>query len=150
MPKERPSAGPKEVARHSVAVREVRSVGRSKEGGGMKSDRDLLELAAKAAGYANPTSDDDMWQHVESGQFHQWNPLDDDGDALRLAVKLGLSIHNEHENSGVTYCTRNDGEVFPDVFLVEGGDPPGIIDADYAGTRRAIVIAAAYLAESMP
>ena len=72
------------------------------EGKQMKSDRELLELAAKAAGY-------EVWQ----GRGHQadmlfmrlekpdptgkcsgreWNPLADDGDALRLATKLRISL----------------------------------------------------------
>ena len=55
-------------------------------------DKELLELAAKAAGitykyYSDPEGliiNDDQWPLVV------WNPLTDDGDALRLAVKLDL------------------------------------------------------------
>lgn len=43
-------------------------------------NRELLILAAKAAGYGN-----------EEGSGY-WNPLMDDGDALRLAVKLGIQV----------------------------------------------------------
>ena len=62
------------------------------------TDRELLELAAKAAGYAishrwneerlllNPPVIDLCIPGVSTG----WNPLTDDGDALRLAVKLEL------------------------------------------------------------
>ena len=63
------------------------------------TDRDLLELAAKAAGmWVNDFSLDDDYQpffHDERG-FRLawgkgwWNPITDDGDALRLAVKLDL------------------------------------------------------------
>ena len=55
------------------------------------SDRELLEMAAKAAGY-----DGLRWSMLRqcfydcSGIY--WRPLDDDGDALRLAVKLQLQI----------------------------------------------------------
>ena len=45
------------------------------------TDRELLELAAKACGL------EDAKMRIE---FNQWNPLDNDGDALRLAVKLNL------------------------------------------------------------
>ena len=45
------------------------------------TDRELLELAAKACGL------EEAKMRIE---FNQWNPLDDDGDALRLAVKLNL------------------------------------------------------------
>lgn len=60
------------------------------------TDRELLELAAKAAGidlsagfslrlnafYVEPKE--------ETGAYVGWNPLTDDGDALRLAVNLRL------------------------------------------------------------
>ena len=65
------------------------------------TDRDLLEKAAKAAGieihwHTNGTS----WApaadcgdfSVEYEGMHAWNPLTDDGDALRLAVKLNMDI----------------------------------------------------------
>lgn len=66
------------------------------------TDRDLLELAAKAAGI-----DHYIWvDHVidyDSPHYRQaaiqkgssadtWNPLTDDGDALRLAVRLGMDV----------------------------------------------------------
>lgn len=70
------------------------------------TDRELLELAAKAAGYElewrewitsrvgkfqtiKHTKHDGFWLEGKS-----WNPLTDDGDALRLAVKLGIDIEN--------------------------------------------------------
>lgn len=74
----------------------------------MSTDRELLELAAKA--YWAGEIDDVMsfyWDEQESAisythadnQDHNgndvellWNPLIDDGDALRLAVKLGISL----------------------------------------------------------
>lgn len=62
------------------------------------NDRELLELAAKAAGVAiiPCTCSDERWpfKHDESviGKRGHWNPLIDDGDALRLAIRL-----NEYE-----------------------------------------------------
>jgi hypothetical protein len=64
-------------------------------------DRELLELAAKAAGVTGGWGDKieyhngavdlrDVWI-LEGDDFVPWNPLTDDGDALRLAVELGLS-----------------------------------------------------------
>lgn len=60
------------------------------------SDRELLELAAKVAGYQFSTSIR-SFSHppvpvilAESGRWKQWDPLHDDGDALRLAVKLDI------------------------------------------------------------
>jgi hypothetical protein len=55
-------------------------------------DKKLLELAAKAAGIEYG------WQHIyddyegSTSEKWDWNPLSDDGDALRLAVKLGIKI----------------------------------------------------------
>jgi len=46
-------------------------------------DKELLKLAAKAAGI------EEAKLRIE---FNQWNPITDDGDALRLAVKLKLQI----------------------------------------------------------
>lgn len=45
-------------------------------------DRELLEMAAEAAGIEV--------RDMETGSYSMWNPLNDDGDALRLAVKLGM------------------------------------------------------------
>jgi hypothetical protein len=54
------------------------------------TDRELLELAAKAAGIL-------VYWHNSKQSFvrvpsPRWNPLTDDGDALRLAVKLKIQI----------------------------------------------------------
>ena len=62
----------------------------------MKTDRELLELAAKAAGIEIDW-DGDKALVVQLFRGHlknwfDWNPLEDDGDALRLAVKLNLQL----------------------------------------------------------
>jgi hypothetical protein len=66
------------------------------------NDKELLERAAKAAGIGIERSrlDDPMWNDFlltvrdprHAGKGVGWNPLTDDGDALRLAVTLRLSI----------------------------------------------------------
>lgn len=68
----------------------------------MTTDRELLELAAKAAGIE--IADESPWNGYDNGLgFYRlngdgssivwkWNPLDDDGDALRLAIKLKINI----------------------------------------------------------
>jgi hypothetical protein len=71
----------------------------------MKTDRELLELAAKAAGIKAKWFKVKKWKDYNGarwligsddifGTHHSkpWNPLTDDGDALRLAVKLGMEI----------------------------------------------------------
>lgn len=59
-----------------------------------------------------------------------WNPLEDGGDALRLAVKLKLTIHQWPNE--VCVCNEN-GAINESVARVED---------IYAATRRAIVSAA--------
>ena len=54
------------------------------------TDRELLELAAKASGELTAS-----WCGNDAyfdGVLSRWNPLEDDGDALRLAVKLELDV----------------------------------------------------------
>lgn len=59
------------------------------------TDKELLEKAAKAAGmvgYKYCESWKAIAQHDHGGFFGEsWNPLTDDGDALRLAVKCGIN-----------------------------------------------------------
>lgn len=98
------------------------------------SDRELLEMAAKAAGY-------DVMRTVSGHlvvDFKKWNPLEDDGDAMRLAVKLSMFIAICPQDE--TVCVELiENEVTADNF---NGDP-------CAATRRAIVRAAAELGKSM-
>ena len=92
------------------------------------TDRELLELAAKAAGLevVTPTM----------LTYGQWNPLTDDGDALRLAVKLQMHVNVYPTKTSVTA----DG-----VYLERLHD----IDSTKA-TRRAITRAAAEIGKAMP
>lgn len=63
------------------------------------TDRELLELAAKACGLKHVDYSGSGYtgslglQLVDGIGRHtlSWNPLEDDGDAFRLAVKLNLS-----------------------------------------------------------
>ena len=121
----------------------------------MSTDRELLELAAKAAGgkfspgttkhRTGETWDDWEWigpQGIDAPCFTGTGyPLTNDGDALRLAVILG----------------------FDEIAFFPLGDPPGITVNDIgisihetyaqdpcAATRRAIVRAAAEIGKAMP
>jgi hypothetical protein len=67
----------------------------------------------------------------------EWNPLVDDGDALRLAVKLEMNVE---------YCRRwNAARAIsnPDNSLAENHWAKNESLDPYAATRRAIVVAAA-------
>ena len=101
------------------------------------TDRELLELAAKAAGidwFDEPALQAGKGLHMKSGQF--WNPLACDGDALRLAVNLKLLIDTQY-NDGIGVGSAS----FEEVWETHGSDA-------YAATRRAIVRAAAEIART--
>ena len=119
-----------------------------------KSDRELLELAAKAAVVPAYWSTDGTLQArpifvVSAGGRHgtmpfeeEWNPLKNDCDALRLAVKLGLiiDIDTEEHHTEIEFTSN-----YEDKSLSEGHG----FDAT-AATRRAIVRAAASIGETLP
>lgn len=62
------------------------------------TDKELIELAAKAAGITGYRYSEGFgcmahWNESDGGWFDAcglWDPLRDDGDALRLAVKLNI------------------------------------------------------------
>jgi hypothetical protein len=102
-------------------------------------DKELLELAAKAAGLDVARWDGKLIINPQSVySVKEWNPLTDDGDALRLAVKL--QIHPEIFN-GYTIAQYPVKDPEDWNSLEVWGDNP------YAATRRAIVRAAAALAK---
>ncbi len=127
------------------------------------SDRELLEAAAKAAGIVGCWKEkaDAGWggkicgfflpSGRQGGNGRRWDPLTDDGDALRLAVVLDLSslmifTYSSGKSQGKRreFWTPNSG--------YDGGKSATTEDeyaADpYAATRRAIVRAAAAMAAS--
>ena len=100
-------------------------------------DREMLELAAKAAGIEGKWA---KWDHaygdyreygLDYGGRTLWNPITDDGDALRLAVKLKLTPMMRDFGCDVT-----DFVGIGCAYEKWSSDP-------YADTRRAIVRAAA-------
>jgi hypothetical protein len=122
-------------------------------------DRELLELAAKA--YWSDEIDDvcsiewseidqtiaythaDNQDHNGVDQTYLWNPLEDDGDAFRLAVKLGIGVRYEKNSPPELSLPRECGVAVTEDkrwFVEERRDP-------CAATRRAIVRAAAALAQ---
>lgn len=104
----------------------------------MSTDRELLELAAKAAGKDIDTDrydEDDGFAIRHMAKW--WNPLKNDADALRLAVKLTIVLENGDGCLTAKYAS-NLWE-----FRDHGDDP-------LATTRQAIVSVAARMAEDMP
>ena len=105
------------------------------------NDRELLELAAKAAGVdvENAEWHEDGYYWMPLGTRY-WNPFVNDGDALRLAVELKLSMDLFDDIIAVGYTTHNG--IVDQVVEPPGTDP-------YAATRRAIVRAAAEIGKEM-
>jgi hypothetical protein len=108
------------------------------------TDRELLEWAAKAAGMDLAWDVPPTPYYVKDGAgLRDWNPLTDDGDALRLSVKLGLLVY-VMPDAGFT-AIRLPGEHIGGKY-----DEVQTHDADpYAATRLAIVRAAASIGQSL-
>ena len=119
-------------------------------------DRELLELAARAAGIAlewrsdreslDPGHQvpDDLYGHV----WKRWDPLLDDGDAMRLAVRCGMGILYETQE----YMGDRTIEVSYDIDEGDGTCKvvTEVLDCNpCAATRRAIVRAAAEIGRAM-
>ena len=107
------------------------------------TDRELLELAAKAAGIELTWDCTDRigepWTVIKGVVCAYWNPLTDDGDALRLAVKLGLFIQI-NTASATAWKWRGEN------WFEQASD---YADDMNATTRRAITRAAAEIGRNM-
>lgn len=106
------------------------------------TDRELLELAARAAGITPLHWTDDGENPEKSRPVLTdgvrecvviWDPLDDSGDAFDLAIKLRLRVNPD---SSVEYGPYKFGS------FDKKRDP-------YASTRRAITRAAAEIGKEM-
>ncbi|MFK1287946.1 hypothetical protein ACIUY9_01330 [Pseudomonas aeruginosa] len=120
------------------------------------NDRELLELAARAAGIKARWFKVNQWRRLDGCRLHTgqkdvfgthhrkpWNPLTDDGDALRLAVRLNMDIRYESYDSGVAVIVGGAWDGAPEaVHEIFERDGP-------RATRRAIVRAAAEIGKSM-
>lgn len=115
------------------------------------NDRELLELAAKAAGYVvewrewvtSRLAEFGTIKHTKQSGFwlggKQWDPLTDDGDAFRLAVKLNLNVDLAYGDACVV-------RVFNETHFFQERTSQN----PFAATRRAIVRAAAAIGKEMP
>ncbi|OTH42494.1 hypothetical protein CAY90_27165 [Pseudomonas aeruginosa] len=99
------------------------------------NDRELLELAARAAGLRShwffSASEGLQVSYKNAGRRFNWRPLTDDGDALRLAVSTSLHKRLHEILTGPAY--RADALSY----------------GEQCATRRAITKAAAEIGKSM-
>lgn len=121
------------------------------------TDKELIELAAKAAGLVIDKSETNGGGSGNTGfdilgnaflDWHNstiWNPLADDGDAFRLAVKLNIDFYMGADSDGPEagvgyYLPGRDNKLHTCEPIRK--DP-------YAATRRAIVRAAAAIGKAL-
>ena len=112
------------------------------------TDRELLEMAAKAAGirlYVWGTEGSENFADMDSEKYGKlWNPIKDSGDALRLACDLGLRVFPIARTQSGAACSA--------VGSATGERLSEVDDASldtYTATRRAIVLAAAEIGKQI-
>ena len=108
------------------------------------NDRELLEAAAKAAGlesYSNELGRGPIYRKYHQGlqDWVRWNPLTDDGDALRLAVTLRIDVW--YPGNGAVQARYMGAWIQTEVFYEDTDE--------CAATRLAIVRAAAEIGKGM-
>lgn len=98
------------------------------------TDRELLELAANAAGFELREFFGGKFHAVIDGKGRLWNPLTDDCDRYRLARTLKLTI--DFETGSITGPSFNcDGQTHQQVFFM---DDPESIDRNIVHTAAEI------------
>ena len=119
------------------------------------TDKEMLEYAAKAAGielWHEDVFTNGLTQKVSENGILQWNPLTDDGDALRLAVKLRLTVSREDQGAvkagwvadqRVPFTSDGCGPWYWKEWLKDHNWDP------YAATRLAIVRAASEIGKGI-
>lgn len=106
----------------------------------MKTDRELLGLAAKSAGISFFVDSRGRGMQMHANLMPTpWNPLTDDGDALRLACQLQFDLVLGHRGATVTLPGKR---LIEELCHQDSGE-------NLACTRRAIVRAAASIGEQM-
>jgi len=103
------------------------------------TDRELIDLAAKAADI-QLVDLLDSYGDLGGLEREGWNPLKNDGEALRLAVKLHIDILQFKYHEGKMYCQV---DRMGKAFFENLNENP------YTATRRAIVMAAAEIGKAM-
>jgi hypothetical protein len=101
------------------------------------SDRELLELAAKAAGKEHYGEHNAHAGLKTTGGW--WNPITDDGDAFELAVNAKIDVLQFDDFARADYMI---GTGYFSANEMYGTDR-------YAAARRAVVRAAADIGEEM-
>jgi hypothetical protein len=102
----------------------------------MSTDRELLELAGKAAGYHLCTRNDGA---VSIDMINEWNPRTSDSDSRRLQVALSIVLFFDGLGA---YCNHSQTRQVS-VYFTEAPD-------HYDAARLAVLRAAAEIGRAMP
>lgn len=109
------------------------------------TDRELLELAAKAAGinydWLPGCGDALHLTNLDATRIY-WNPLKDDADAFRLSTFLRLTVYHD-ELAVIVKHKRYSWEWMGEMVNEDNGDRN-------EAARRVIVRAAAAIGQSLP
>lgn len=115
----------------------------------MSADRELLELAAKAAGYIEFTWNTEPRARTSNGVAGMWNPIAHPEQAEALRLKLGLitGFDDRWEKLGpCAYATYKTGPMTCNSIMQNIAE----VGSKKAARRLAIVRAAAEIGKTMP
>jgi hypothetical protein len=124
------------------------AITRSAKGESM-TDKELLELAAKAAGIELIYIQDGPCRRVQNVGASPWNPLTSDADAFRLAVKLQLETYHGNDEGEAVYAGYYPIESTGMDYCIEYYDDVNHLGDSLSATRRAIVRAAAEIGKTL-
>lgn len=108
----------------------------------MTEDQLLIYWAAVSCGKIDPEAEDEFTQSYVDSLMDWWNPLYNNEDAFRLAIKNKLNLYLGHG-----YCSAEYSDINWSTGIVEQFDPEGHLD-DEELTRYAILIASAKIGEN--
>lgn len=109
----------------------------------MTKDIELLQDAAKAAGYKLEIFEGQPCVKLgeRNPKWYPWNPLENDGDAFRLANDLQLCISIGRLDGTVTVTSANNSSIYCAESYLPG-------EPSYKAARVAITAAAAAIAKT--
>lgn len=118
-----------------------------------QTDRELLEMAAKAADYNFSWNEQyecgEIWPDGDKKKMF-WQPHRDDGDAMRLRGRMGALIADEGSAVRVEIHRYPTSSIILETY---GRDLPGGFASDNSvnsATRLALLRAAAKIGKAMP
>lgn len=113
------------------------------------TDRELLELAAKAAGVKAKSKRDGAIRYFSHGV--EWNPANDDGDSRRLQVALSIDLRfGVSSNFGPYVHARTEVDRGGVIDFHECYQWVSLHPDANAAVRRAVLEVAAAIGQSMP